>query len=137
MYPGSKRLKSELVDSTYALLRARADTLGLQLDRMQRMEPWVLSMTVPATQMQKAGYSGESGIDSHFFTKAKQAEKKHVAFETPAEQLRFFDESPPDRQAAYLHYSLMEADRSVQMMDETAAAWERGDAEAMGALVQV
>ena len=136
MYPGSKRLESELADSTYALLRARADTLGLNLNRLQRMEPWVLSLIVPTTQMRKAGYSEKSGIDTHFFEKAKQAGKKRVAFETAAEQLRFFDQFPPDRQAAYLHYSLLEADRTVQMIDETSAAWQRGDADEIKALVQ-
>jgi uncharacterized protein YbaP (TraB family) len=136
MYPGSKTLKSELADSTYTMLRARADTLGLTLGRMQRMEPWVLSIIIPATQMQKAGYSGKSGIDSHFFTKAKEAEKERVAFETPAEQFRLFDQLPPARQEAYLHYSLREADRNVQMIDEMSAAWERGDAEKMETLVQ-
>lgn len=137
MYPGSKTLKGELADSTYAMLQARADTLGLNLDRMQRMEPWVLStFIIPATQLQKAGYSGKSGIDSHFFTKAKEVEKERVAFETPAEQFRLFDQFPPARQEAYLHYSLREADRTVQMIDEMSAAWTRGDAETMETLIQ-
>ena len=136
MYTGSKTLRSELADSTYAMLQSRADTLGLKLARMQRLEPWVLSVIVPATQMQKAGYSGKSGIDRHFFTKAKQADKAIVALETPAEQFRFFDQFPPDRQEAYLHYSLEEANRNVEMLDKMAAAWQRGETETLEALVQ-
>lgn len=136
MYGGGKTLKSELSDSTYAVLQTRADSLGLKLARMQRMEPWVLSIIIPATQMQRAGYSGKSGIDRHFFTKAKQADKERVALETPAEQFRFFDQFSPDRQEAYLHYSLKEADRNVQMLDDMAAAWQRGDTDQLEALVQ-
>lgn len=136
MYAGSKTLKSELADSTYALLQARADSLGLKLGRMQRMEPWVLSIIVPATQMQKMGYSGKSGIDTHFFTKAKKAGKERVALETPAEQFRFFDQFSSERQTTYLHYSLREADRTVQVIDDIVAAWTRGDTEKMETLMQ-
>ncbi|MFB6230888.1 MAG: TraB/GumN family protein [Salinibacter sp.] len=136
MYAGSKTLKGELADSTYTMLRARADSLGLKLARMQRMEPWVMSMVVPATQMKNAGYSGKSGIDRHFFTKAKKAGKKRVALETPAEQFKFFDQFSPDRQEAYLHYSLQKADRTVQMIDDMAAAWQQGDADELETLVQ-
>lgn len=136
LYPGSKTLKSDLEDSTYAMLQARADTLGLNLGRMQRMEPWVMSMIVPTTQMKKAGYSEKSGIDRHFFTKAKKADKERAALETPSEQLEFFDQFPPDRQEAYLHYSLREADRTVQMIDEMSVAWTRGDAETIETLMQ-
>lgn len=136
MYAGQKTLESQLADSTYAMLQARADTLGLQLARMQRMEPWVMSMIIPVTQMQKAGYSGKSGIDRHFFTKAKEAGKTPVPLEIPSEQLGLFDQFPPDRQEAYLHYSLREADRNVEMIDDMAAAWTRGDTETLEALVQ-
>lgn len=136
MYAGQKTLESELADSTYAMLQARSDTLGLKLGRMQRMEPWVLSIIIPATQMQKMGYSGKSGIDTHFFTKAKKAGKERVALETPAEQFRFFDQFSSDRQAAYLHYSLREADRNVQVIDDMVTAWTRGDTEKMETLVQ-
>ena len=136
MYAGSKTLKSELADSTYAVLQTRADTLELNLARMQRLEPWVISIIVPATQMKKAGYSGASGIDRHFFQKAKQAGKDRVALETPAEQFRFFDQFSPDRQEAYLYYSLREANRNVEMIDDMAAAWERGDTETLETFVQ-
>lgn len=136
MYPGEKTLESELSDSTYTLLQTRADSLGLNLSQMRKLEPWVISIIIPATQMQKAGYSGQSGIDVHFFNRAKEAEKERVAFETVAEQLRFFDNFPADRQEAYLAYSLQDANQNVEMIDEMVAAWTKGDADRLEDLVQ-
>jgi uncharacterized protein YbaP (TraB family) len=136
MYAGSKTLKTELADSTYALLQARTDSLGLNLTRMRKLEPWVMSMVVPVTQMQRAGYSGQSGIDRHFFTKAKKADKERTAFETPAQQMSFFDQFPSDRQEAFLRYSLQEAARNVQRMDDMTAAWMAGDTEQLETFMQ-
>lgn len=136
MYPGDKSLRSELSDSTYSLLESRAESLGLNLTQMRKLEPWVLSIIIPATQMQRAGYSGQSGVDSHFFRRAKDAGKKRVAFETPAEQLGFFDRFPANRQEAYLTFSLRDAEQNVEMIDQMAAAWISGDADRLEDLVQ-
>jgi uncharacterized protein YbaP (TraB family) len=135
-YRGDQTLKSQLADSTYALLQARVDSLGLNLQAMQKLEPWVMSMVVPVMQMQQAGYSGEAGIDRHFFSKAKEAGTNVAAFETAEEQMGFFDDMAPDRQEAYLTYSLREARRNVEVIDEMAAAWQRGDTQTIDAMIQ-
>jgi uncharacterized protein YbaP (TraB family) len=118
------------------MLQTRADTLGLNLARMRKLEPWVLSMVVPVTQMKRAGYSAEPGVDRHFFEKAKTAGKERRAFETPAQQLGFFDQLPAERQEAFLVYNLKRADRNVQKVDEMTAAWTRGYTETLERLVQ-
>lgn len=135
-YPQGQTLQGGLPDSTYALLQRRADSLGMPLSRLRRFEPWTVSMMMSSAQMQKAGYKGTSGIDVHFFERARQAQMPRVRFETPAEQFRLFDAFSAQQQERFLRYSLQNADRTVQMMDEMAAAWTRGDAERIEAIVQ-
>lgn len=129
LYSEGKTLESELSDETYAMLEKRTEMLGLNLAQMQRLEPWMMSMTIPTRQMQKAGYSEQQGLDRHFFTKAKDAGKPIVAFETAEEQLRLFDSLPPEKQEDYLRYSLEKADRTVENIDKMVRYWKNGNAE--------
>jgi len=129
MYAGNKTLEDALSADTFAMLQATTDSLGIPLARLQRMEPWVVSMTLPALLYQQAGYSPQSGIDIHFFERAKEAGKPVRALETLEEQLRIFDDLSPEMQENLLRQSLQDAGRTVQMMDEMADAWTHGDIE--------
>lgn len=136
MYQGGQTLQGQLPDSTYALLQEELGQMGLPLARLQSLEPWAVSLTVTALQLRNAGYSGQSGIDRHFFDRAKEAGKALAALETTEEQIKFFDELPPELQATYLHKSLLEADRAVQQIDEIVAYWKAGEAEQATELVE-
>ncbi len=136
MYPAGQSLETELSEETYATLQARAEELGLPLAQMQQMEPWVMSFVVPVMQIQRAGYNPQSGIDSHFFEKAKEAGKERIGLETAEEQMRLFDTLPAEKQEAFLKYSLQEAERNVEIIDEMVSAWKRGDAERLESIMQ-
>lgn len=126
-YRGEQSLQDALPDSTWAALRSRLGELGLPAARMGRFEPWAVALTVTALQVQRAGYSPQSGIDRHFFDRAGEAGKAIVALETAEEQIKIFDGLPADLQAAFLRHSLREAERMVQEFDDMVAAWRAGD----------
>lgn len=136
VFSGDGTLRGALPDSTWSALRARADSLGLNLAGMRKFEPWVVALVVPVVQMQQAGYSGRYGVDRHFLDRAKKAGKEIVTFESPAEQLRFFDELPPERQVAFLQYSLRQSGRVVDLAGELVKAWSRGDVARVDAIMQ-
>lgn len=129
-------LQAVIPDSTWTALEARFGSLGLPASQMQGFEPWAVAFTVTALDLQRAGYSPESGIDRHFFDRTKDAGKSIVGLESPAEQMRYFDEMSVDLQAAFLHYSLQDAERTMEQFDEIVAAWEVGDADRLADLVQ-
>ncbi len=135
VYPEGKTLESELDPETYSMLASRTEKLNMNLVQLQRMEPWMISVMIPTAQMQRAGYSEEWGIDQHFFDKAKEADKPRRAFETAEEQLRLFDDLPPEKQEAYLRYSLEQADRTVENIDQLVHHWKSGNAEGIDSLV--
>lgn len=136
LYPEGKTLQSELSAETYAALEAITTEMGLPLAQMQRLEPWMVALTIPVVQMQKAGYNPQSGIDAYFFQKAKEADKERRAFETTEEQLSFFDSLPPEEQEAFLSHGLAEAGETVKMIDEMVRYWKAGDADALDRVLQ-
>lgn len=135
-YPGQKTLEGQLADSTYATLRTRVSDLGVPAASLSRMEPWAAALVVAALEIQRAGYRPQSGIDRHFFDRAKKAGKALASLETPAEQMKYFDGLPAETQAAFLRQSLRQAERIVQQFDEMVAAWRAGDARRTTELVQ-
>lgn len=58
-YPQGESLEKNISADTYQLLKNRLDSLGLPTINFQRMEPWLVSLTVPVLQLQRSGYSGQ------------------------------------------------------------------------------
>lgn len=135
-YPEEQSLQENISPDTYKLLQQRLDSLGLPSARFNRMEPWLVSITVPVIQLQQAGYSGQSSIDSHFYEKAVKAGKERMAFETAEFQYRLFDNLSPELQEKYLKYSLQEASENLNDFDEMMSAWKTGDAQKLDELIQ-
>ncbi len=136
LYPPGESLKGALSPSTYKLLTTTLDSLGLPAARFQRMEPWLISIIIPGVEMRKAGYSGQSGIDLHFFNKAKEVGKEIMGLETAAYQFGLFDDLTPEMQEKFLKYSLQDIERNLQMIDEMVTAWEQGNAEKLESMMQ-
>lgn len=134
-YQRGKTLKEALSPETYSMLTQALEQLSLPAGSFQRYEPWFVALTIPSLQMMRAGYRGETGIDRHFFDKAKEAGKQIVALETAEYQMRLFDELSPELQEAFLRYGLAMADRRIELMGDMVAAWKRGDADAFERMI--
>lgn len=128
-----KTLKSMLSPETYALILETVKKLGLPESSVQGMEPWLVSIMLPAVQYTRAGYAGTSGIDMHFFNRAKEEGKDRLALETVEFQIQLFDGMPADLQEKVLRHSLEQADRTVAMIDEMMRHWMTGDTAALAA----
>ncbi len=136
IYSPGESVKGVLSEETYTLLQATLDSLGLPAARFNRMEPWLLAITIPSAQIRQAGYTGVAGIDMHFFNKAKQAGKEVAGLETAAYQLGLFDDLSPELQERYLKYSLKEADQTIARIDEMVTAWQQGNAQMIESMMQ-
>ncbi len=99
------------------------------------MEPWFVAINITVMQLRKAGYSGQQGIDKHFYTKAKEAGKERVALESVAYQYNMFDNLSPDLQEQFLTYSIKDAKRNVETVDQIMSAWEVGNTDKLGKII--
>jgi hypothetical protein len=131
MYQDERTIRDALSDSTYARLSARLDTLGLPMQAVQKMKPWMLATSLPGLVLQRGGYDTASGIDMHFYQKAKEAGKPVAGLETFEEQIGFLEQVGADNPDRYMHMTLEQLDGIGAMMDSITVAWERGDVAAI------
>lgn len=135
VYQDGRTLSDVLPDSLHDELAARLTEVGIPMAAAASMKPWLAALTVSALTMQRAGFEAAQGIDRHFFERAQAAGKRVTAFETIDLQIRVFDAMPEAEQIAFLQATLDDLDGVVAMIDESTALWKRGDAEAIGAMM--
>jgi uncharacterized protein len=135
VYQDGRTLADVLPPELHADLEARLSDLGVPIQAMSSMKPWMMALTVSALTMQRSGYEAAEGVDMHFFERARSSGHRVIGFETMAEQIDVFDGMSLDAQVAFLRSTLEELDGFVDMMDEATELWQRGDAEEIAAMM--
>ena len=118
-------------DEVVAEVRDRARQMGLPPALMDGMKPWMAAMTLSSMQLQVAGFDAESGIDLHFFMRAREQGKETMGLETVEEQIEVFDDLDDDAQVAFLRSTLEQLDETVDQLDRATEYWRQGDARAL------
>lgn len=135
VYQDGRTLADVLPADLHADLAARLEELGVPLQMMSSMKPWMMALTLSALTMQRSGYEGAEGVDVHFFERAKAGGHTVIGLETMDRQLDVFDGMTLDEQIAFLRSTLDDLDGFVEMMDEATQLWQRGDAEEIAAMM--
>lgn len=135
VYQDGRTLADVLPADLHAELEARLTDLGVPIQVMSSMKPWMMALTVSALTMQRSGYESAQGVDMHFFERAQAGGQRVIGFETMAQQIDVFDGMSLDAQIAFLRSTLDELDGFVEMMDEATELWKRGDAEEIAAMM--
>jgi uncharacterized protein len=133
--PDGRTFRDELPASVAAELERRLEEFGLPVAAFERMKPWVVALSLSALTLQRAGFSAESGLDLHLQARARGAGKRVIGLETAREQFEVFDGLDREGQEAFVRSTLAELDESAARLDEATAMWQRGDAEAMAAMM--
>jgi len=115
----------------FAAIRQRVEKLGLDIDRFQRMKPWMASLTLMAIEVQKGGFDSAHGVDRYFFEKAPRLGKKFRALETAAEQVGFLADLDTPMQEAMFREEAEGRDSELTQITAMANAWRRGDVPAL------
>lgn len=126
MLAGGKGLSQLLDAGDYEKVAAAAERTGTDLALLDRMQPWLATMTLMNAAMPKTSAGVETLLD------AEVAPERKRGLETAAEQMGFFVDAPLDEQIA----GLVSTADSIQaglvgMLDPLIAAWESGDTEAL------
>ena len=135
LYEDGRTLGDVLPADVHADLEAHFQQLGMPVQAVSGMEPWLVALTVTALTVQRAGFETAQGIDRHFFDRATAAGKRITSFETMDQQIRVFDGMPQAEQIAFLRSTLDDIDGFADMLDEATDLWKRGDAEAIAAMM--
>jgi uncharacterized protein YbaP (TraB family) len=107
--------------------------LGLPVESLDRMEPWMASLTVSLLPLLRQGYQTESGVE--FALSAKAGTKQRGALETIAQQIDLFDGMPMDAQLTFLDKAVEAMPKAKISLDAMVAEWIEGDADALAMLL--
>jgi uncharacterized protein YbaP (TraB family) len=105
-----------------------AKTLDLELDQLDRMQPWYAELVVQAAVFQKLGVQSSQGVEQQLWA-GLPPKAKRVALETPAEQVGFFADAPLKDQVASLEETLEETAHSKRDYEDLLGAWLDGDVD--------
>jgi uncharacterized protein len=117
MYGPERSLRDDLPADLYADLAARAGALGLPMEVVDRMRPWLVAMTLSAMVLQESGFEARTGLDLHLHERAVAAGQRIMGLESLSMQA----------QVAFLRSTVEQLDETVAMMDDATAMWLRGD----------
>jgi hypothetical protein len=135
MLPSTQPLDKILSASTMALLNKKAGSLGLPLEALMQLKPWMISLTIEALQWQNAGFDADLGLDKHFYDIAKADNKNVQGLETVEYQISRFDEMPMSLQDHMLSETLNGIDTEQANMSKMIDAWRSGDAASLERIV--
>ena len=129
--PDDQSLDKVLSASTYAQVSKRLDRVGLPVELLQRLKPWVLALTFLQLEWQKAGFDPNLGLDKHFYDRAHQDGKEVQGLETVEYQLSLFDSMTMQQQDRMLADTLKGLDTEIANVNKIVDAWKTGDAPAV------
>lgn len=135
MLPSSTPLEKVLSAATYALLTKRVEALGIPIEPLKQLKPWMLAQMLEVMQWQKAGFNPELGLDKHFYDQAQSAGKQVQGLETLDFQVSLFDGMTMPEQDHLLAETLKEADTEQANMTKLMEAWKAGDAPTVEGIV--
>lgn len=135
LLPDGQSLQQQLGQQSYAKLVTRAQDVGIDPSLLNRFQPWFAAMTLVQMQLMKMGLEPTSGVEQRFTTRAVADKKPIHGLETVREQLGMLAGLPQKQQREFLLYSIEDADRMAQEIDELLSAWRRGDSKALAKLL--
>jgi uncharacterized protein YbaP (TraB family) len=95
------------------------------------MRPWLVSMLVELREMKQMGFDPSYGLDQHFLEEARRSHKQIGALEDAGSQLKMLSSLSEEFQDRLLLSSLVDMEKSHDVVDLLTRAWQSGDATAM------
>jgi uncharacterized protein len=130
-----RTLQQNVAPETYSLAEKRAQELGIDIQALSPLKPWVVAVTMTALQLQKLGFDPDYGVDRYLAERAAKSGKTIVGLETVAFQIGLIDQLPERDQEAMLRQSLKEMDLLDRGLDQIVRAWSTGDVTTLEGLM--
>jgi uncharacterized protein YbaP (TraB family) len=121
-------LEETIGPGLWSAFSEKVSASGMPPSMFQFMKPWMAALTLASLELERAGYSNASGIDTHFSDRAKEAGKERMALETVDFQVGLFADLTPEESLAFLEYTVKDLETMIPVLDELAAKWRVGDA---------
>jgi uncharacterized protein YbaP (TraB family) len=97
---------------------------------LDRLQPWLAEVALAGAAYRKAGADTSSGVEQLLAAQAPPTAQRR-AFETPAEQLKIFSDTPMAEQIASLRETLKEMEEKPDEFAVLVRAWTAADVTAL------
>jgi uncharacterized protein len=135
LYPAGQTLHESLSPKTYELVKKKTEELGLDIQQVNRLKPWLVTITLAAMQLEQLGYDSKLGIDKHFFDKAKADKKEILGLESIEYQVSLLEGMSSGNQEAALLETIQELDLFKKEFEDIIKAWSNGETQKLDELL--
>ncbi|MDJ0738768.1 MAG: TraB/GumN family protein [Gammaproteobacteria bacterium] len=122
MLPVDRRLRDIIGCRRFAALRDAADSLGLAIELLDRLQPWAAAVTLGMPAPDSGRF-----LDMEIYLHALEHGRRTVGLETAAEQLAVFQRMPMPLQIALLDEMIKNADQLPTQFESLTQAFLSGD----------
>jgi uncharacterized protein YbaP (TraB family) len=131
MPPGIRPLAERVPADALPRLTAAAVTAGVPMAALDRMDSWLVAMTLSNAALTGVGIDAAAGVEPTLTARAKARNVAIIGLETAEQQLGFFDALPAADQAAMLLATIDDVGTAKRDFDALLALWQAGDIEAI------
>ncbi|MFN4038311.1 MAG: TraB/GumN family protein [Erythrobacter sp.] len=136
MLPQGTKLRSLLTKEQTATYEEAFTKLGLPpqvAEQFDTFKPWFAGLNLSMLPLLMSGYTPDSGVEKVLLAKA--GNKPQGALETAEFQFGVFDNLPQEAQIAFLMEAATGVEEGKTVLDRMVAAWVKGDAEQLAAIM--
>ena len=135
LYPAGQTLRESLSPKTFELVKKKTEELGLNIQQMNQLKPWLVTMTLATMQLEQLGYDSKLGIDKHFFDQARADKKEILSLESIEYQVSLLEGMSSSNQEAALIETIQELDLFKKEFEEIVKAWSHGESRKLDELL--
>jgi len=129
LLPQGEQLSEIVPEGDWRSVTDYAQELGLPIEVIQPLQPWLASITLSTFSAARSGLSPTAGVDFSLYISLNGSGVERRFFETVEEQIEFFADLPVEIQVQLLIESVVHADEERQLIDDLITAWVAGDME--------
>ena len=127
--PATTTLRSILDPETYSRTESLATNLGMPMTLLERLEPWLVSLTLTDLTMVRLGFQASQGLEQYLVRRATDDRKEILGLESIEDQIGIFDTLSFEDQAVLLSQSVEDLADPEEYMDGMLDAWRAGSLE--------
>lgn len=126
-YPEGESLQQALGTQRYARVLAKATALGLPLEQLAMLRPWVAALTLTDLMYLKLGYQADSGVEEQLIARAQADGRPTAGLETLDQELGQLERLSPEAQARFLELTLEDLGDTGAETEQMLRAWRTGN----------
>lgn len=128
-------LRATIGDERYRRVSAEATRLGVPMEAVDQLQPWVLALQLLEMQYVQLGFDPQQGVEQQLQHRAQLDGKPIRGLETLDQQLGVLQSLSYPDQARFLDLVVTEMHDVESDTDSVVRAWRNGDSAKLGALL--